>query len=112
MSLYNTFTDWLSTKYISDDELAWREQVAADQQAAIDRQYGEGRRDLFEYLDLSSQVEDAGNMEKDYIAEKGSFGSVIWAAFGTVPFWAWILAALALAWYLGAFSRLKGVLAK
>lgn len=112
MSLYDTFVNWASTKFISQDEQQMHNDVAAAQQARLNDQLNEGKRDMFNYLGLSNQVQAAGNMEADYIAENGSFGNVITAALGKVPLWLWLVVGIVVFWWLGGFIWLRGILAK
>ena len=97
--------DYLSTYFVSDDSIQTQKEVAVAQQAALDRQYAEGKRGLFDYWSMSSEVKAAGDANARYVAENDNPLSI-------VPWWMWAAVVIAAFWYLGGFIWLKGILAR
>ena len=97
--------DYLSTWFISDDELQTHKDVAAAQQAILDRQVNEGKRGFFEYISLSSEVQAAGSDLAKYRDKNDNPLSV-------VPWWVWVALVGCALWYLGGFTWLRGSLAR
>lgn len=100
-----TLVDYLSTWFISDEEIATHKTVADAQQVIIDRQMREGKRGFFEYLSLTKEVQAAGSDLGKYRDKNDNPLSV-------VPWWMWLAAAVAAFWYLGGLTWLKGSLAR
>ena len=109
MGLFNNLTDWLAANlYISNDELQMRKDVAAAQQAEVDRQFAEGKISFLSDLSLSADIQDAGSSEQKFVDANSGVGGFL----KIVPWWFWIAAIIAAFWYLGGFSYLRGILKK
>lgn len=100
-----SLVDYLSTWFISDEEIAMREEVAAAQQARLDQLQREGKVDAIRYITLSGEVQEAGTMQRDYRDENDNF-------FAVIPWWIYLGAGLAIFFYLGGFIWLRGILAR
>jgi len=97
-----SFTDWLARNlFISEEQERVSAEVAANQQAILDRQLREGKVDLVEYIDTSEDIADTGTTFFD--KELGKRG--VPALLATVPWWVWVLGAIAIAIYLGPVLR-------
>ena len=95
--------DWLAgTFYTSDADVQTHQDVAAAQQEIVDRQYQEGKRNISDYIELSGEVKDAGNMLGDY--KKSNSG--IWGFMKAMPWWIWAIAIIVPFGYLGGFAWL------
>jgi hypothetical protein len=99
------FQDFLSTFFVTDDSIQTQAEVAAAQQAALDRQRAEGKRGLLDYWSLSREVGKAGTANRDYVDDNDN-------PLAIVPWWIWLAAAGAAFWYLGGFTWLRGILAR
>lgn len=95
--------DYLSTWYVSDDAIQDERDRDLAQQAILDRQYAEGKRGLFSYYGLSSEVK--GNGLEEYVDDNDNILRI-------VPWWIWLAVAVGAFWYLGGFTYLRGILAR
>ncbi len=100
-------TDWLAaTFFVSEEDAQMHKDVAAAQQAIVDRQYAEGKRGVFDYLGLSSDIKKAGDYTADFKEKNSGLGALLL----TVPWWIWA-ALLALAfWWVGGFYWIRNIL--
>jgi hypothetical protein len=99
----STLTDWLAaTFYVSDADVQTHADVAAAQQAEIDRQYSEGKRNVSDYLSLSDEIQTAGSERVDY--KRANSG--VWGFMKALPWWFWIIVILVPFGYLGGFAWL------
>jgi hypothetical protein len=102
-----SFTDWLAaTFFVSDEDVQLHKDVAAAQQANLDRSLAAGRVGYADYYQTTRDIADAGN----YTAEFDKKNSGTFALLKTFPLWVW-LAVLVGAWvWLGmpGLSQLKG----
>ena len=103
--MWESLTDYLSTWYISDQDIAVHQQVAEAQQAIAERQYLEGTLSLPEYLAINGEIASAGSYLQDYKAANDNPLKII-------PWWVWVLAIGGAFFYLGGFTWLRGILAK
>lgn len=104
----STLVDYLSTRFVTQDSIDTQKQVADAQQAILDRQYAEGKRNVFDYYNLSSEVQAAGTANQKYVDENGG-------AFGflkIIPWWLWLLVIGGIFFYIGGFSWLRNILKK
>jgi hypothetical protein len=102
-----TFTDWLAaTFYTPDDLVQTHKDVAASQQAILDRQYAQGKTGMFDYLAMTQEIGDAGTMLQDYKDTNGGTGGFL----KTIPWFVWAGLALVGFWWLGGFYWIKGIL--
>ncbi len=110
MSFFDNLGEFLYSNTSSelDANAALHEEVAAGQQAQLDRRYNDGKVGLLDYLNLSGDITDAGSMTRNYQKDTGSPLHVV----AGVPWWVWVVGIGAAFWYLGGFIWLKGILAK
>ena len=103
----NSGVGWIARNVYVDDE---EEQLYADLQkqneAKLDEQFEDGKIGPVRYYQNSS----LNNSLTDGYEDLGNKG--VGGLFKLVPWYVWVLGALALFFYLGGFSRLKGVLKK
>jgi len=77
---------WFSRQFVSEDAEQTAQQVADAQQAILDRQFVEGKRDLVDYQELSGEVQSAdGRIYNQQLGQKGLTGFVL------ATKWVWIL---------------------
>jgi hypothetical protein len=96
------FTDWLARNFfITQDQEDTSAQVAASQQARLDRIREEGKISALEYVSLSEKVQDTGTQLFD--EQLGHRGAP--ALFATVPWWVWAVAVLAAGIYFWPIIR-------
>jgi hypothetical protein len=100
-----SLTDYLSTWFISDEQIQTHKDVADAQQAILDRQYDEGKRGVIDYLSLSNEVQNAGTELEEYRDENDNI-------LGVIPWWIWLALAGVAFWYLGGFIWIRNILAK
>jgi len=100
--------DYLSTWFITQDSIDTQKQVADAQQAIVDRQYAEGKRNVFDYYSLSSEIQAAGTANQKYVDENGG----VFGFLKIIPWWVWPLAVLAVFYYIGGFSWLRNIIKK
>jgi hypothetical protein len=101
-----TFTDWLAaTFYTSDAEVQLHQDVAAAQQANLDKSLAAGRVDYGTYYATTRDIASAGNQTGDFKAKN----SGVLAFLSTFPWWFWPLVIGGLWFYLGmpGLSQLK-----
>lgn len=107
--MFKSFTDWAAATFFTpEDEVQMHKDVAAAQQAILDRQYAEGKRGMFEYWGLSSDIKDAGSYQADFVAENSGLGGFL----KSIPWWVYLAGAVALFVWLGGLVWLKGILAR
>ncbi len=102
-----TLTDWLAaTFYTSDEEVQLHKDVAAAQQANLDKSLAAGRVDYPTYYGTTRDISEAGRYTENF-AQKNS-GTL--AFLSTFPWWFWPLVIGGLWFYLGmpGLSQLKG----
>ena len=102
-----SFTDWLAaTFYTSDEEVQLHQDVAAAQQANLDRSLEAGRVDYGTYYQTSRDIDDAGN----YTADFDRKNSGTFALLKTLPWWLWAVVIIGAWVWLGmpGLSHLKG----
>ena len=88
-----SLTDWLArTFFITEEQEQTSAEVAAAQQAILDRQRDEGKVGAYKYLQLSNEIADTGAQYFDeQLGKKGAAGIPglafhywwIWAIIGT-----------------------------
>lgn len=100
-----SLVDYLSTWFISDEDIATHQKVADAQQQIADRQYADGTLGTLDYWLLSDEIGNAGNYLGDYKAENDN-------PLRVVPWWLWVGGIVAVFWYLGGFTYFRGILAK
>jgi len=94
---YNLLPDrvvnFFSSFFVSDDDVATAKQVAAAQQTVLADQYDRGVIDTNKYLQLSREIDDAGNYLDDYRKDASDPGHLI-------PWWVWLVVGVAVLIYL------------
>lgn len=86
----SSFTDWLAgTFFTSDDDIQTHKDVAAAQQAILDRQLDEGKVNALDYSATTAAIKDAGNYLGYFKADNSGALSLL----STVPWWVWAAAA-------------------
>ena len=79
-----SLTDWLAaTFFISDEEVKLHQDVAAAQQANLDRSLSEGRVDYGTYYETSRDIDEAGSAVAKF--DKKNSGAL--ALLSTLPWW-------------------------
>ncbi len=96
-------TDYFSTWFVTDDSIQTQAEVAAAQQAALDRQRAEGKRGWLEHWSLSREIKAAGDASQRYVEDNDN-------PFAVVPWWIYAAAIVGIFWYLGGFGLLRGIL--
>ena|ERR1044071_879486 len=96
------FTDWLArTFFISEEQEQTSAQVAAAQQAILDRQRDEGKVGAVKYLKLSGEIADTGTQYFDeQLGKKGLAGVP-----SLIPWWVYLLVIVGLAFYFWPLLR-------
>lgn len=90
-----SFNDWLTGLFIKQEDVDTAHEVAAGQDAIIERQHDDGVIDDREYRETKHDIADAG----DYLdREKNKAPSLL----GTVPWWVWAILAVCVVGYFGA----------
>ena len=102
MSWLDKFSDYLVATF-SPEDTAYHKDVAAAQQAQINRQLSEGKIDVLTYGTETGQIDYAANIASDY--EKQNSG--VFAFLKLIPWWVWLALALWLASQFGLFGKAK-----
>lgn len=97
-----SFTDWLARNFfVSEEQEQTSAEVAAAQQAILDRQRDEGRLDPLRYLSMTEEVRNTGTVFFDQeLGHRGLRGLL-----GTVPWWVWPLLVAGLVIYFWPVLR-------
>lgn len=88
MGLFDRLADYIySGSSQTEEDIATARQVAAGQQAILDRQAREGRVGYLEYAQMSAEIDNSDEIISDYRDKKDDFVRVL-------PWWAWVLIGL------------------
>ena len=90
-----TFNNWLTALFVKDEDVATAHEVAAGQAAILDRQHRAGLVNEHEFINLSREIDLAGDELDTFKQENQSLAA-------TIPWWvAPLLLVLAFVWMFG-----------
>lgn len=110
MKFFDKIGEWLYSNFSTefDANAKTHEQVAIAQQERLDASAERGNVGFFKYVEMSSEITDAGGMTRSAQKQMGSTANLL----SGVPWWVWALIGGAAFVYLGGHTWLKGILAK